>query len=72
MFDFPSDQELEEAAMSLLVSSFVAYSAWLESEGLLKKPKKRDGRTHEDLVNQFLDGCDEVSRSQKLHAEPLG
>lgn len=31
------------------------YSEWLDSEQkLMKKPKRNDHRTHEDLVNEFF------------------
>lgn len=38
----------------ILANNLLEYSGWLESQGLMKKPKKKDNRTHEDLVNEFL------------------
>lgn len=32
------------------------YSEWLDGEGVIIPESELDGRTHDDLVKQFLDG----------------
>lgn len=45
-----------ESVKEIIADHLLRYSEWLDSEKLMKKPKKSDGRTHEDLAQEFLGG----------------
>lgn len=44
-----------EAVKTMIRDHLQLYSEWLDVAGLMKKPKKKDRRTHEDLVTEYLE-----------------
>lgn len=44
-----------ESVKQIIRDTVFLYSEWLDSEGLLKKPKKDDLRSHDNLVSEFID-----------------
>ncbi len=47
-----------ETVKELIRDAVFRYSEWLDSEGLIKEPKKNDIRSHDCLVSEFLDPTD--------------
>lgn len=44
-----------EAVKTIVLDELLFYSEWLDSSGLMKKPKKKDARSHQDLVLEHLE-----------------
>ena len=44
-----------EAVKTIVLDELLFYSEWLDSSGLMKKPKKKDQRSHQDLVLEHLE-----------------
>ncbi|MDM1863501.1 hypothetical protein ACM0BB_21985 [Mycobacteroides abscessus subsp. abscessus] len=44
-----------EAVKTIILDELLFYSEWLDSNGLMKKPKKKDKRAHSDLILEHLE-----------------
>ncbi len=40
-----------------LQDTLLAFSEWLDSEGLIKPDTGKDKRTHEELAREFIEEC---------------
>lgn len=58
LFNWPTEDEMKTFVKEGFVASFAVYSGWLDDQGLLKKAKKRDGRTHWDLAEEFVESME--------------
>ena len=53
-----------------LKCTLMAFSEWLDSEGLIKPDTGKDKRTHEELASEFIgDGAPTTRRAEQIAAE---
>ena len=55
-----------------LQETLLAFSEWLDGEGLMKTPKGKDKRTHEDLAREFIQEWESTdTRATLAGREPI-
>ena len=55
-----------------LQDTLLAFSEWLDGEGLMKTPKGKDKRTHEDLAREFIEEWESTdTRATLAGREPI-